>query len=526
MLSETPEIWGAEHLLLRRASSQAVADKLNARLEWWRDYADRHQMELNNNPSPGNLKGGLTTILEKSLGAVAKSGTTPLNDVIGYAEPLKSSGLSFMDSPGYDPCSATGQIASGANLIVFTTGRGSVFGAKPAPSIKVASNAKLASWMDEDMDIDASPVLTGSSLAEVGAVIFQKMIDVASGEPSKSEALGVGDNEFVPWQTTVEIGNAVHRRSLIKLGLIGALASPARSLAQTRARYDVADFGAVGDGRTVNTRSLQAAIDTAAGQGGGDVVVGAGLYLSGALFVKSGVNLMIDRGAVLRGLPDLSAYPMVRTRVAGIEMEWPAGLLNIYQQSGAKITGEGLVDGDGKVFWDSYWALRRDYDPKDLRWAADYDCRRPRLIHVYDSQDVEVSGLNLARSGFWTVHICYSRRVKVSDLVIRNNLGGRGPSTDGIDIDSSEDILVERCDLSVNDDAICIKAGRDWDGLRVARPCRRVTIRDCVVRDALAGMTFGSETSGGFDEIEVSGLRIEYPVPLGVFFKSGHTRGG
>jgi altronate hydrolase len=199
MLSETPEIWGAEHLLLRRATSQGVADKLNARLEWWRAYADKHGMELNNNPSPGNLKGGLTTILEKSLGAVAKSGSTPLTDVIGYAEPLKTQGLTFMDSPGYDPCSATGQIASGANLIVFTTGRGSVFGAKPAPSIKVASNAKLASWMDEDMDIDASPVLTGTPMAEIGAEIFERMLAVASGEPSKSEALGIGDNEFVPW---------------------------------------------------------------------------------------------------------------------------------------------------------------------------------------------------------------------------------------------------------------------------------------------------------------------------------------
>jgi len=200
MLSETPEIWGAEHLLLRRAASKDVADKLNARLAWWRDYADRHQMELNNNPSPGNLKGGLTTILEKSLGAVAKSGSTPLNDVIGYAEPLRTAGLSFMDSPGYDPCSATGQIASGANLIVFTTGRGSVFGAKPAPSIKVASNARLANWMDEDMDVDASPVLSGTSLEAVGQDIFDRMLAVASGEPSKSEALGIGDNEFVPWQ--------------------------------------------------------------------------------------------------------------------------------------------------------------------------------------------------------------------------------------------------------------------------------------------------------------------------------------
>lgn len=199
MLSETPEIWGAEHLLLRRAANQGVADRLNARLDWWREYADRHQMELNNNPSPGNLRGGLTTILEKSLGAVAKSGSTPLNDVIGYAEPLTTHGLSFMDSPGYDPCSATGQIASGANLIVFTTGRGSVFGAKPAPTIKVASNARLASWMDEDMDVDASPVLTGTPMADVGREIFERMLAVASGEKSKSEALGIGDNEFVPW---------------------------------------------------------------------------------------------------------------------------------------------------------------------------------------------------------------------------------------------------------------------------------------------------------------------------------------
>lgn len=200
MLSETPEIWGAEHLLLRRAASPEVADRLLARLDWWRAYADRHGMELNNNPSPGNLAGGLTTILEKSLGAVAKSGATPLNDVIGYAQPATAPGLSFMDSPGYDPCSATGQIASGANLLAFTTGRGSVFGAKPAPSIKLASNARVASWMDEDIDIDASPVLDGVSLAAMGEIIFARMLAVASGQPSKSEALGIGDNEFVPWQ--------------------------------------------------------------------------------------------------------------------------------------------------------------------------------------------------------------------------------------------------------------------------------------------------------------------------------------
>lgn len=200
MLSETPEIWGAEHLLLRRAASDQAANDLLDRLDWWRAYADKHAMELNNNPSPGNLKGGLTTILEKSLGAVAKSGSTPLADVIGYAQPLRRPGLTFMDSPGYDPCSATGQIASGANLIAFTTGRGSVFGSRPAPCLKIASNARLADWMDEDIDVDASVVLSGTSLDEVGDLIFARLLATASGEPTKSEALGIGENEFVPWQ--------------------------------------------------------------------------------------------------------------------------------------------------------------------------------------------------------------------------------------------------------------------------------------------------------------------------------------
>lgn len=200
ILSETPEIYGAEHLLLRRAASREVADRLLERLAWWEAYAARHGAELNNNPSPGNLKGGLTTILEKSLGAVAKSGSTPLAEVAHYAEPIRGRGLVFMDSPGYDPCSATGQIASGANLIAFTTGRGSVFGAKPAPSIKLASNARLAASMDDDIDVDCSPVLDGAALDEMGRAIFDRMLVVASGEPSRSEALGFGDHEFVPWR--------------------------------------------------------------------------------------------------------------------------------------------------------------------------------------------------------------------------------------------------------------------------------------------------------------------------------------
>lgn len=200
ILSETPEIYGAESLLLRRAQTAEVAANLIARLEWWEDYVARNNASLDNNPSPGNKRGGLTTILEKSLGAVAKSGSTPLCGVYRYAEAITQRGFVFMDSPGYDPCSATGQIAAGANLVAFTTGRGSVFGSKPAPCIKLASNARLAQHMDDDIDIDCSGVLEGRSVAEVGAEIFETVIATASGEKTKSEMLGLGDEEFVPWQ--------------------------------------------------------------------------------------------------------------------------------------------------------------------------------------------------------------------------------------------------------------------------------------------------------------------------------------
>jgi altronate hydrolase len=206
ILSETPEIYGAENLLLRRAASQEVAAKLIERLTWWENYTAINGAELNNNPSPGNIAGGLSTILEKSLGAVAKSGSTPLVDVYRYAERITRSGFVFMDSPGYDPCSATGQIASGANLVCFTTGRGSVFGSVPAPTVKLATNARLAAHMSEDIDVDCSPVLDGtSSVAAMGAVIFERMLRAASGEKTASEELGFGAEEFVPWQ----IGAAV-----------------------------------------------------------------------------------------------------------------------------------------------------------------------------------------------------------------------------------------------------------------------------------------------------------------------------
>ncbi|MEP9355626.1 altronate dehydratase family protein [Xanthobacter sp. KR7-65] len=200
ILSETPEIYGAEHLLTRRAATREVGEKLVARIKWWEEYTARNAGEMNNNPSPGNKAGGLTTILEKSLGAAAKGGSSTLRAVYEYAEPVTTPGFVFMDTPGYDPVAATGQVAGGANIICFTTGRGSAFGAKPTPSIKLATNSDIYRKMEEDMDINCGDVLDGVSLEAKGREIFAKVLEVASGAPSKSEALGYGDAEFVPWQ--------------------------------------------------------------------------------------------------------------------------------------------------------------------------------------------------------------------------------------------------------------------------------------------------------------------------------------
>lgn len=201
ILSETPEIYGAEHLLTARAATADVAERLIERLRWWEDYAGKNGSDLNNNPSPGNRAGGITTILEKSLGAVAKGGGTGLMDVVHYAEPVRTPGLVFMDTPGYDPVSATGQVAGGANLICFTTGRGSTYGCKPTPSLKLATNTAMFERMRLDMDFNAGEILDGTmTVAQAGERIFRMMLAVASGQRCLSEQHGLGDNEFVPWQ--------------------------------------------------------------------------------------------------------------------------------------------------------------------------------------------------------------------------------------------------------------------------------------------------------------------------------------
>ncbi|MEN0088820.1 MAG: UxaA family hydrolase, partial [Pseudomonadota bacterium] len=201
ILSETSEVYGAEHLLTARAVSADVGQKLLDRIAWWEDYTARNHGEMNNNPSPGNKRGGLTTILEKSLGAVAKGGSAPMEDVYLFAERVDKHGFVFMDSPGYDPCSVTGQIGSGANLVVFTTGRGSVSGYMPTPCIKLATNNEMFGRMSDDMDINCGDIISDNiSIEAKGAEIFEMLISVASGEQTRSEALGFGGAEFVPWQ--------------------------------------------------------------------------------------------------------------------------------------------------------------------------------------------------------------------------------------------------------------------------------------------------------------------------------------
>lgn len=200
ILSETSEIYGAEHLLTRRAISREVGEKLIRRIKWWEDYCERTGSEMNNNPSAGNKAGGLTTVLEKSLGGIAKAGTTSLMEVYEYAEPVTAKGVVFMDTPGYDPMAVTGQIAGGANLVCFTTGRGSAFGSKPTPCLKIATNNTLWRRQQDDMDVNCGTIVEGEeTIEQAGERIYQRLIEMASGARTRSEELGYGSQEFVPW---------------------------------------------------------------------------------------------------------------------------------------------------------------------------------------------------------------------------------------------------------------------------------------------------------------------------------------
>jgi polygalacturonase len=286
--------------------------------------------------------------------------------------------------------------------------------------------------------------------------------------------------------------------------------------------FSAVAYGAVGDGVTNSTTAIQRAIDACSNAGGGRVTFAPGSYVTGALFLKNQVHLRIDEGVTLLGSQTDADYPSVWTRVAGIEMRWPAALLNVSDQKNVKISGGGTIDGRGKKWWDRYWALRREYEPRGLRWAADYDAERVRLLVVWKSSDVTVESLSLKRSGFWTVQVVYSDHVTVGGIRISENAG---PSTDGIDIDSSAYVLVENCDIDNNDDDICLKAGRDSDGLRVNRPTEYIVIRNNTTRRGGGILSFGSETSGGIRHV-VAYHNRGIGTSEGIRFKSAKTRGG
>ncbi len=290
--------------------------------------------------------------------------------------------------------------------------------------------------------------------------------------------------------------------------------------------YRAIEYGAKSDGKTICTNAIQKAIEDAA-KTGGCVILDKGIYLTGSIFLKSNVEFRIEEGAELRGIIDEEAYPDIGSRVAGIEMNWPSGLINVFNQKNVKITGKGLINGQGNYWWNKYWGedklggMREIYDAQGLRWVADYDCKRPRNIIVFNSSNIEIQELRLIRSPFWNVHICYSDQIRINGLDIREN---QGPSTDGIDIDSSSNVIVENCYVDCNDDNFCIKAGRDADGLRVNRPAENIIIRNCGMGHG-EGITLGSETSGGIRNVEIYNIKAN-KTDNGFRLKSAKTRGG
>jgi polygalacturonase len=299
----------------------------------------------------------------------------------------------------------------------------------------------------------------------------------------------------------------------------------ARKMPAARKIYWVNDYGKIRDSNAVISDVIQKAIDDCARKGGGIVRFKPGVYTTGAIFLKSGVHLQIGKGVLLKGSTNFDDYPEIDTRIAGIEMRWPSALINVIEQQAVMVSGEGKVNAQGKFCWDKYWAMRREYEPKGLRWIVDYDAKRVRTFLVQSSSDVTLKGLTFSNAGFWTVQLLYSDHITVDGVTIRNNEDGHGPSTDGIDIDSSSWVLVENCDIDCNDDDFCLKAGRDADGLRVNRPTEYVVIRNSIARRGGGLLTLGSETSGGIRHVLAENL-VAKGTGNGFHIKSATTRGG
>jgi polygalacturonase len=279
------------------------------------------------------------------------------------------------------------------------------------------------------------------------------------------------------------------------------------------------------DTSKLSTKAIQAAIDECAKKGGGIVMFSPGIYVTGSIFLKNGVHLVIEKDVLILGSQNFNDYPEIQTRIAGIETTWPAALINIINADNVAVTGEGIVNARGKFCWDKYWKMRKEYDAKGLRWVVDYDAKRVRTFLVQNSSNITLKGLTFKNAGFWTVQLLYSHNLTVDGITVKNNEDGSGPSTDGIDVDSSTWILIENCDIDCNDDNFCLKAGRDWDGLRVNRPAEYVVIRKCIARRGAGLVTLGSETSGSIRHIYCTDLFAKH-TDNGLRIKSATTRGG
>ncbi|KJM82562.1 glycoside hydrolase family 28 protein [Enterobacter hormaechei] len=284
-------------------------------------------------------------------------------------------------------------------------------------------------------------------------------------------------------------------------------------------------YGADPTAQRLATSAIQQAINSA--QQNDVIVIPQGRFLTGALFLKSGVSLRLDAGAQLVGSQDLADYPLINTRVAGIDMRWPAGIINIIDCENVSITGTGTIDGQGAIWWQRYWGddersgMVGDYSARGLRWVVDYDCQRPRNILVFESQSILLRDFTSRESGFWNMHLCYSRHIAVEGVQISNSAG---PSTDGIDVDSCEQVRIEHCIVSCNDDNICIKSGRGREAAQKARAARDIVIRRCTLNKG-SGITLGSETSGGIERVLIEDNAFN-GTGVGFRIKSARNRGG
>ena len=289
-------------------------------------------------------------------------------------------------------------------------------------------------------------------------------------------------------------------------------------------RRSIVEFGAVGDGQTLNTKAIQSAIDRCAADGGATLVVPKGTFITGAIFLKQGVNLCVEKSAVLKGSQNTNDYPWMDTRIAGLEMKWPAALINADSVSNLILSGEGTIDGSGLRWWKEYWEVRRS-EPDGL--DPHFKVGRPRLVHIIRSKNVTVRNLLLKDSAFWHLQLTYCDGVTVDNLKVRApHAPVKAASSDGIDIDSTRNVVISNCDIVCDDDAICLKSGRDADGLRVNKPTENVVVKNCRVGHAAGLVVIGSETSGGIRNVRVSDCRAEDGCQEVVRFKTKMDRGG